>query len=95
VTHERRDRCIDQSVAFELRTSSEHFRNHGDPEVAAFTRPGVTGVFGAVVDDIERYRRQLTFQRHTQLLTHRGHVEASRELAEASARSAWRASQNT
>src|ERR1700730_11226632 len=59
--HERRDRCIDQTMTFKLRTSLERVRNEGDAKVAAFTRTGMPGVPRAVVEDIERERRELAF----------------------------------
>ena len=51
--HERCDGCIDQSVAFELRTSFESVGNDHYPEVTTFTRARMAGVLGAVVDDLE------------------------------------------
>src|ERR1700730_15472565 len=66
--HERCDGCIDQSVAFELRTSFESVGDEHDAEVTALTRAPVAGMLGAVVDDFERERRQLALQCQTKLL---------------------------
>ena len=64
--HQRCDGCIDQSVALELRTPFESLGNHDHAEVAAFAGARVSGVPGAVVDDLERPRCQFLLQRCAQ-----------------------------
>jgi hypothetical protein len=68
LTHERRDGSIDQPVARELRLALERIGDDHDAEMASFARPGMAGVPGAVIDDLERAGHQLPLDRFPKLL---------------------------
>ena len=68
ISHQRCDGCIDQSMAFELRTASECCGDEHDTEMATLTCARVTSVLRAVINDFERNRCQLALQRLAQLL---------------------------
>jgi hypothetical protein len=68
LTHEGRDRLIDQPVARELRPSTECLGDDHHAEVAAFAGARVTGVTRAVVDDLEGAGRKSSLDRLAKLL---------------------------
>ena len=56
--HQRRDRRIDHPVPFELRAAGEGRGHERHPVMAAFARPRVTGMAGAVIDHLDGLRRE-------------------------------------
>src|SRR6185437_9189136 len=70
---------IDQLVAFELGTTAECLGDQIDREVPALARASVAGMACAIVNDVQRQRRQLPLECGPKLLAHVAHVEASPE----------------
>src|SRR6516162_10830976 len=79
----RRDRRIDQAVTLEPRAATERLGHEGHAVVTAGAASLVTGVRGAVIEDLECRGRERLLERAAQL---RHDLRAHRDTSEAGAR---------
>ena len=58
LAHQRRDRRVDHPMALELRAAGESRGHHRHPVMTAFPRARVTRMARAVIDHVDRQRRE-------------------------------------